>query len=115
MKIDNEVMWNTAEQFAKVVNDAYQKRFEHDNMLTNKETFIKVVGWIEDGETKKGFVGNCTTIIKNVPSIANELSKIVEEVIKLPLGGEADNQDFTFEMFLALAKFHIECIKQNWK
>lgn len=115
MKIDNEVMWNTAEQFAKVINDAYQKRFEHDNMLTNKETFIKVVGWIEDGETKKGFVGNCTTIIKNVPSVANELGKIVEEVIKLPLSGEADNQDFTFEMFLALAKFHIECIKPNWK
>lgn len=44
MKIDNEVMWNTAEQFAKVINDAYQKRFEHDNMLTNKETFVKVVG-----------------------------------------------------------------------
>lgn len=53
MKIDNEVMWNTAEQFAKVVNDAYQKRFEHDNMLTNKETFVKVVGWIVNGETKK--------------------------------------------------------------
>lgn len=115
MKIDNEVMWNTAEQFAKIINDAYQKRFEHDNMLTNKETFIKVVGWIENGETKKGFVGNCTTIIKNVPSVANELGKIVEEVIKLPLSGEADNQDFTFEMFLALAKFHIECIKPNWK
>lgn len=115
MKIDNEVMWNTAEQFAKVINDAYQKRFEHDNMLTNKETFIKVVGWIEDGKTKKGFVGNCTTIIKNVPSVANELGKIVEEVIKLPLSGEADNQDFTFEMFLALAKFHMECIKPNWK
>ena len=115
MKIDNAVMWNTAEQFAKVVNDAYQKRFEHDNMLTNKETFIKVVGWIVDGETKKGFVGNCTTIIKNVPSVANELGKIVEEVIKLPLSGEADNQDFTFEMFLALAKFHVECIKPNWK
>ena len=115
MKIDNEVMWNTAEQFAKIINDAYQKRFEHDNMLTNKETFIKVVGWIENGETKKGFVGNCTTIFKNVPSVANELGKIVEEVIKLPLSGEADNQDFSFEMFLALAKFHIECIKPNWK
>lgn len=115
MKIDNEVMWNTAEQFAKVVNDAYQKRFEHDNMLTNKETFIKVVGWIVDGETKKGFVGNCTKIIKYVPSVANELGKIVEEVIKLPLSSEADNQDFSFEMFLALAKFHIECIKPNWK
>lgn len=84
-------------------------------MLTNKETFVKVVGWIVDGETKKGFVGNCTTIIKNVPSVANELGKIVEEVIKLPLSGEADNQDFTFEMFLALAKFHVECIKPNWK
>lgn len=115
MKIDNEVMWNTAEQFAKIINDAYQKRFEHDNMLTNKETFIKVVGWIENGETKKGFVGNCTTIIKNVPSVANELGKIVEEVIKLPLSGEADNQDFTFEMFLAIAKFLIECVKRDWK
>lgn len=115
MKIDNEVMWNTAEQFAKVVNDAYQKRFEHDNMLTNKETFIKVVGWIVNGETKKGFVGNCTTIIKYVPSVSKELGKIVEEVIKLPLSGEASNQDFSFEMFLALAKFHIECIKPNWK
>ena len=52
MKIDNEVMWNTAEQFAKVVNDAYHKRFEHDNLLTNKETFIKVIGWIVNGETK---------------------------------------------------------------
>ena len=115
MKIDNEVMWNTAEQFAKVVNDAYQKRLEQDNMLTNKETFIKVVGWIVNAETKKGFVGNCTTIIKNVPSVSNELSKIIEEVIKLPLSGEADNQDFSFEMFLALAKFHVECVKPNWK
>lgn len=115
MKIDNEVMWNTAEQFAKVINDAYQKRFEHDNMLTNKESFIKVVGWIVNGKTKKGFVGNCTTIIKNVPSVANELGKIVEEVIKLPLSGEADNQDFTFEMFLAIAKFLIECVKRDWK
>lgn len=115
MKIDNEVMWNTAEQFAKVINDAYQKRFEHDNMLTNKETFIKVVGWIVDGETKREFVGNCATIIKFMPSVADELGKIVEEVIKLPLSIEADNQDFSFEMFLALAKFHIECIKPNWK
>lgn len=115
MKIDNEVMWNTAEKFAKVVNDAYQKRFEHDNMPTNKESFIKVVGWAVDGETKQYFVSNCSSIIKYVPSVANELSKIVEEVIKLPLSGEADNQDFTFEMFLALAKFHIECIKPNWK
>lgn len=108
-------MWNTAEQFAKVVNDAYQKRLEQDNMLTNKETFIKVVGWIVNAETKKGFVGNCTKIIKNVPSVSNELSKIIEEVIKLPLSGEADNQDFSFEMFLALAKFHVECVKPNWK
>lgn len=115
MKIDNEVMWNTAEQFAIVINDAYQKRFEHDNMLTNKEIFIIVVGWIVNGKTKKGFVGNCTTIIKNVPSVANELGKIVEEVIKLPLSGEADNQDFTFEMFLAIAKFLIECVKRDWK
>lgn len=115
MKIDNEVMWNTAEQFAKVVNDAYQKRLEQDNMLTNKETFIKVVGWIVNAETKKGFVGNCTKIIKNVPSVSNELSKIIEEVMKLPLSGEADNQDFSFEMFLALAKFHVECVKPNWK
>ena len=115
MKIDNEVMWNTAERFAKVVNDAYQKRLEQDNMLTNKETFIKVVGWIVNAETKKGFVGNCTKIIKNVPSVSNELSKIIEEVIKLPLSGEADNQDFSFEMFLALAKFHVECVKPNWK
>ena len=115
MKIDNEVMWNTAEQFAKVVDDAYQKRLEQDNMLTNKETFIKVVGWIVNAETKKGFVGNCTKIIKNVPSVSNELSKIIEEVIKLPLSGEADNQDFSFEMFLALAKFHVECVKPNWK
>ena len=115
MKIDNEVMWNTAEQFAKVVNDAYWKRLEQDNMLTNKETFIKVVGWIVNAETKKGFVGNCTKIIKNVPSVSNELSKIIEEVIKLPLSGEADNQDFSFEMFLALAKFHVECVKPNWK
>ena len=43
MKIDNEVMWNTAEQFAKVVNDAYQERFKHDNMLTNKESFINLL------------------------------------------------------------------------
>lgn len=41
--------------------------------------------------------------------------KIVEEVIKLPLSIEADNQDFSFEMFLALAKFHIEYVKPNWK
>ena len=115
MKIDNEVMWNTAEQFAKVVNDAYHKRFEHDNLLTNKETFIKIIGWIVNGETKRGFVGNCAKIIKFMPSVANELGKIVEEVIKLPLSIEADNQDFSFEMFLALAKFHIECVKPNWK
>ena len=115
MKIDNEVMWNTAEKFAKVVNDAYQKRFEHDNMPTNKESFIKVVGWAVDSETKQYFVSNCSSIIKYVPSVANELSKIVEEVIKLPLSDEADNQDFTFEMFIALAKFHIECVKPNWK
>ena len=50
-----------------------------------------------------------------MPSVANELGKIVEEVIKLPLSIEADNQDFSFEMFLALAKFHIECVKPNWK
>ena len=115
MKIDNEVMWNTAEQFAKVVNDAYQKRFEHDDMLTNKEAFIKVVGWIVNGKTKKGFVDNCATLIKNAPSVSNELSKIVEEVVKLPLSGEAENQDFTFDMFLAIAKFLIECVKQDWK
>lgn len=115
MKIDNEVMWNTAEQFAVVVNDAYQKRFEHDNMLTNKESFIKVVGWIVDGKTKEGFVRNCTTIIEFEPSVSEELGKIVEEVIKLPMSGEANNQDFTFEMFLAIAKFLVECIKPNWK
>lgn len=115
MKNDNEVMWNKAEQFAKVVNDAYQKRLEYDNILTDKETFIKVVGFIVNGETKKGFVGNCTKLIRYVPNVSKELEKIVEEVIKLPLSGEADNQDFTFEMFLALAKFHVECIKPNWK
>ena len=115
MKIDNEVMWNTAEQFAKVVNDAYQERFKHDNMLTNKESFIKVVGWIVNGKTKKGFVDNCASIIEKAPSVSNELSKIVEEVVKLPLSSEAENQDFTFEMFLAIAKFLIECVKQDWK
>ena len=115
MKLDNEVMWNTAENFAKIVNDAYQKRLEQDNMLTNKDTFIKVVGWIEDSETKKGFVGNCTTLIKNAPSISNELSKIVEMVVGLPMASGADNQDITFEMFIALVKFHVECVKPKWK
>lgn len=115
MKIDNELMWSTAENFAKIINDAYQKRLENDNMLTNKETFIKVVGWIVNGETKKGFVGNCTTLSKYAPSISKELSKIVEKVIQLPLEGKTGNQDFTFEMFLALAKFHVAFFKQNWK
>lgn len=115
MKLDNEVMWNTAENFAKIVNDAYQKRSEQDNMLTNKESFLKVVGWIEDSETKKGFIGNCTTLIKNAPSISNELSKIVEFVTKLPLECGTDNKDITFEMFVQLVKFHVECIKPNWK
>ena len=115
MKITNEVMWNAAENFAKILNDAFQKRFEKDNMLTNKETFIKVVGWIVESETKKGFVANCATIVKNAPGISDELTKIVNMVITLPLANWADDQDITFEMFLALAKFHIECVKPNWK
>ena len=115
MKLDNEVMWNTAENFAKIVNDAFQKRSEQDNMLTNKDAFLKVVGQIEDSETKIGFIGNCTTLIKNAPSISNEMSKIVELVTKLPLESGTDNQDITFEMFVKLVKFHVECVKPNWK
>lgn len=115
MKLDNEVMWTTAENFAKIVNDAFQKRSEQDNMLTNKDSFLKVVGWIEDSETKSGFVGNCTTLIEDAPSISNEMSKIVELVTKLPLGSSTDNQDITFEMFVKLVKFHVECVKPNWK
>ena len=115
MKVTNEVMWNAAENFAKILNDAFQKRFEKDNMLTNKETFIKVVGWIVESETKKGFVANCETIVKNAPGISDELTKIVNMVITLPLANWADDQDITFETFLALAKFHIECVKPNWK
>lgn len=111
----NEEMWNVAEKFAKIINSAFQKRLEKDNMLTNKETFIKVVGWIEDSETKKGFVGNCTTIIKCVPGVSKELAIIVDMVIKLPMAAVAEDQDITFEMFITLAKFHIECIKTNWK
>lgn len=108
-------MWNTAENFAKVVNDAFQKRFEKDNLPTNKESFIKVVGWIVESETKKGFVDNCAKIVKYEPGIADELNKIVNMVITLPLASWADDQDISFEMFLALAKFHIACIKPNWK
>lgn len=36
-------------------------------------------------------------------------------VITLPLANWVDDQDITFEMFLTLAKFHIECVKPNWK
>lgn len=115
MKIDNEVMWIAAENLAKILNDAFQKRFENDNMLTNKETFIKVVGWIVGSETKKGFTGNCAKLIKYAPSISAELTKIVEMVITLPMESVADNQDITFEMFIALAKFHVECVKPNWE
>ena len=115
MKLDNEVMWTTAENFAKIVNDAFQKRFEHDNMLTNKESFIKVVEWIVNGKTKKGVIDNCAALIKYAPSISDELTKIMDMVMKLPMAAVADDQDFTFEMFLALAKFHVECVKVNWK
>lgn len=115
MKIDNEVMWIAAENLAKILNDAFQKRFENDNMLTNKETFIKVVGWIVGSETKKDFTGNCANLIKYAPSISAELTKIVEMVITLPMESVADNQDITFEMFIALAKFHVECVKPNWE
>lgn len=115
MKIDNEVMWITAENFAKILNDAFQKRFEIGNNSTNKESFIKVVGWIVESETKKGFTANCAALIKYAPSISTELTKIVEMVITLPLEYAADSQDISFEMFLALAKFHVECVKPNWK
>lgn len=108
-------MWNVAENFAKIIDSAFQKRFEKDNMLTNKESFIKVVGWIEESETKKGFVSNCSTLIKYIPSVSDELSKIVETVIQLPLSNGAEEQDISFDMFITVAKFHIECIKPNWK
>lgn len=115
MKIDNEVMWIAAEKFAKILNDAFQKRFENVNEPTNKESFIKVVGWILESETKKGFVANCASIVKYAPGISDELTKIVNMVMTLPLASWADNQDISFEMFLALAKFHIACIKPIWK
>lgn len=108
-------MWNTAENFAKILNDAFQKRFEKDNMPTNKEFFIKNVDWIVESKTKKGFVANCAIIVKYAPSISDELTKIVNMVITLPLANWVDDQDITFEMFLTLAKFHIECVKPNWK
>ena len=115
MKIDNEVMWNVAENFAKILNDAFQERFEIGKNSTNKESFIKVVGWVVESETKKGFAANCAALIKYAPSISDELTKIVEMVITLPLEYAADDQDISFEMFLALAKFHVECVKPNWK
>lgn len=115
MKVTNEVMWNTAENFAKILNDAFQKRFEKDNIPTNKESFIKVVGWIVESETKKNFVNSCARIVKYEPGIADELTKIVNMVITLPLDSWADDPDNTFEMFLALVKFNIECVKPNWK
>lgn len=108
-------MWNAAENFAKILNDAFQKRLERDNMLTNKETFIKVVGWIVGSETKKGFVGNCATLVKYAPGISEELTKIVNMVTNLPLASGADDQDITFEMFITLANYHVECVKPNWK
>lgn len=115
MKIDNEVMWNVAENFAKILNEALQKRFERDKMSTNKESFIKIVGWIVESETKKGFVANCAAIIKYAPSLSVDLTKIVEMVTTLPMASVADDQDLTFEMFIALARFHVECIKPNWE
>ena len=108
-------MWNVAENFAKMLNDAFQKHFENDKISINKESFIKVVGWIVESETKKGFAANCAALIKYAPNISTELTKIVEMVITLPLEYAADNQDISFEMFLALAKFHVECVKPNWK
>lgn len=115
MKVTNEDMWNMAEDFARIINDAFQKRLENDNMLTSKETFIKVVGWIVDGETKKGFVGNCAYIVRDIPSVSNELAKIVDMVVNLPMESVAEDKDITFEMFLTLAKFHVECVKTTWK
>lgn len=108
-------MWIMAENFAKILNDAFQERFEICNNSTNKESFIKVVGWIVESETKKGFAANCAALIKYAPNISTELTKIVEMVTTLPLEFAADNQDISFEMFLALAKFHVECVKTNWK
>ena len=115
MKIDNEVMWNTAENFAKILNDAFQKQFEQKTKSTNAESFIKVVGWIVESETKKDFVACCSSLIKFEPGMADKLNNIVEMVTKLPMESEIGAQDISFDMFIALAKFHVECVKPNWK
>lgn len=111
----NEEMWNVAEKFAKIIDSAFQKYLEHDKKQVNKDSFIKVVGWIEESDTKKGFVANCAKIIKYSPNVSVELSVIIEMVIQLPLSYGAEDQDISFEMFITLAKFHIECIKTKWK
>lgn len=113
MIMNNETMWQHAEQLAKFINEAY--------------TNIKKNGAVWDGEiadenikelkgrcTKKRFIHICTNFSMFMHA-DDKFCIIVKDVMGLQQESIADDPEISYEMFIACFKFHLAFYEREWK
>lgn len=113
MKMNNEVIWQTAENLAKLINEAYT------NIKKNEP---KWEGEIADGRikelkgkcTKKQFIKICTGFSMFMHK-GNDLRLIVRNVLDLQQESIAEDPDVSYEMFMTCLKFHLAIFERGWK
>ena len=116
MKMNNETIWQDAEKLAQLINEARVYIESHDGSwekMWEGKNALKSIKSITNCDKQK-FIGMCTQISKFMPK-SDYLHKIAQDVMSLRQESFSEDKDISFEMFLALAKFHVECVKPNWK
>lgn len=114
MTINNEAVWQQAENLAQVINEAYQNRKSIEASNRVGEKLEHAIERINLNIEKREFVGVCTVISEYMPSPSDKFTKAVFTATQLSMESETENKDLSFEMFITCLRFHLAFYKSKW-
>ena len=114
MKIDNEIIWQQAENLAKSINEAYKNKEKIDATRGAGEKLESAIESITMNVTKVRFVGICKVVADYMPTMSDYFTMAVSTAVNLPMECNSEDKEVTFEMFIICLRFHIAIYKRKW-
>mgnify|MGYP000581524716 CR=1 FL=1 len=114
MRINNEVIWQQAENLAKSINEAYKNKEKIDATRGAGEKLESAIESITMNVTKVRFVGICKVVADYMPTMSDYFTMAVATAVNLPMERNSEDKEVTFEMFIICLRFHIAIYKRKW-